>query len=76
MRTGPLQLVKNDILILQLQTDNEGRLQGEYRAWDDAGELTESGSYRDGLKHGEWRYTDTQGRTRIVVYQDGTAQEP
>ena len=31
VRIGPLQLIKNGILILKLATDQEGRLQGEYR---------------------------------------------
>ena len=58
VRTGPLHLIKNGILILKLATDREGRLQGEYCVWDDHGMITEKGYYRDGLKEGEWRVID------------------
>ena len=71
MRTGPLHLVRNNILILQLRTDREGKLQGAYRVWDDAGALTESGQYEDGLKEGEWRSIDALGHWRIVVFRSG-----
>jgi len=76
VRTGPLQLIKNGILILRLQTDRDGKLQGEYRVWDDHGALTESGYYRDGLKQGEWRSIDATGVTRITVYRDGKPLSP
>jgi len=71
VRTGPLQLVRNGILILRLQTDRNGRLQGEYRSWDDDGVLTESGHYRDGLRHGEWRSIDADGNPRVIVFHAG-----
>jgi len=71
VRTGPLQLIRNGILILQLQTDSDGRLQGEFRVWDDDGALTESGHYLDGRKEGEWRLTDATGNTRVTVYRSG-----
>ena len=74
VRTGPLQLIKNGILILKLQTDSDGKLQGEYRAWDDFGVLTESGHYLDGLKEGEWRSTDANGNSRVTVYRAGKPQ--
>jgi len=73
VRTGPLQLIKNGILILELQTDRDGRLQGEFRVRDDSGALTESGQYLDGLKEGEWRHTDANGVTRVTVYSGGIA---
>jgi hypothetical protein len=76
VRTGPLQLFRNGILILQLQTDSDGRLQGDYRAWDDYGALTEAGSYRDGLKEGEWRLTDANGITRVIVFRAGKPVSP
>ena len=71
VRTGPLQLIRNGILILTLQTDRDGLLQGQYRAWDDYGALIESGYYLNGLKEGEWRLTDANGNTRVTVYRAG-----
>ncbi len=71
VRTGPLHLIKNGILILELTTDQEGRLQGEYTAWDDQGIITEIGHYRDGLKEGEWRVTDKLGNSRLLVFAAG-----
>jgi hypothetical protein len=46
VRTGPLQLVKNGILILQLQTDRMGRLQGQYSAWDEKRDIDPAVAYR------------------------------
>ena len=71
VRTGPLYLLRNDILILELRTDRGGILQGAYRSWNDAGVLTESGQYDDGLKEGEWRSIDALGNLRIVVFRTG-----
>ena len=76
IRTGPLQLVKNGILILQLQTDRTGRLQGQYTAWDDAGVMVEKGSYQDGLKEGEWQVTDDDGRRRTLHFRAGEPLDP
>jgi hypothetical protein len=76
VRTGPLQLVKNGILILQLTSDREGRLHGEYTVWDDQGNVTTSGQYREGLKEGEWRITDERGNTRVIAYNSGIAAIP
>ena len=76
VRIGPLLLIKNRILILRLQTDSDGKLQGDYRVWDDYGALTESGYYRDGLKEGEWRSTDANGITRVTVYRAGRPISP
>ena len=76
VRIGPLQLIKNGILILRLQTDSDGKLQGDYRVWDDTGALTESGHYLDGLKEGEWRSTDANGITRVTVYRAGRPISP
>ena len=76
VRTGPLQLVKNGILILQLSSDREGRLHGEYTVWDDQGNVTTSGQYRKGLKESEWRITDKQGNTKVIVYNAGIAAIP
>ena len=71
VRTGPLHLVRNDILILQLYTDRDGKLQGDYRSWSDAGVLIESGQYDNGLKEGEWRRIDSSGRVSVVVFRSG-----
>jgi hypothetical protein len=76
VRIGPLQLIRNGILILKLNTDSDGKLQGEYRVWDDSGTLTESGYYRDGLKEGEWRLTDANGITRVIVFRAGKPVGP
>ncbi len=76
VRTGPLELVRSGILILKLQTDNAGRLQGEYSAWDDDGVLTETGHYRDGLKEGEWRSVDANGITRVEIFRAGGLVNP
>jgi len=76
VRTGPLQLVKNGVLILQLQTDREGRLQGQYTAWDDDGIMVEHGVYRDGLKEGEWQVTDDSGRRITLHYRAGEPLDP
>lgn len=74
VRIGPLRLIKNGVLILKLQTDNDGLLQGEFRVWDDHGSLTESGHYLDGLKEGKWRSIDANGNTRVTVYRAGKPQ--
>ena len=76
VRTGPLQLVRNGILILQLQNDRDGKLQGEYTSWDDDGNIMENGHYRDGLKEGEWQVTDKQGNHNVVTYSAGIALTP
>ena len=76
VRTGPLQLVKNGVLILQLTSDREGRLHGEYTVWNDQGNITISGQYREGLKEGEWRITDERGNTRVITYSAGITSSP
>ncbi|MCP4335536.1 MAG: hypothetical protein GY785_23035 [Gammaproteobacteria bacterium] len=76
VRTGPLRLVKNGILILQLQTDKTGRLQGQYTAWDDAGIIVETGSYQDGLKEGEWQIIDDNGHRRTLHFRAGEPLDP
>ena len=74
--TGPLQLVKNGILILALQTDADGKLQGEYISWNDDGHIMEKGYYVDGLKHGEWRVTEADGSFRTLHFKDGVEIRP
>lgn len=76
VRAGPLQLVKNGILVLQLQTDRTGKLQGQYRAWDDAGVIVENGVYRNGLKEGEWQVTDDDGNRKTLHFRGGEPFAP
>lgn len=76
VRSGPLELVRHGTLILKLQTDADGTLQGEYSAWDDAGVIIENGHYVDGLKHGEWLVSDSDGRSRILHFRAGVEVTP
>lgn len=75
-RTGPLQLFRNGVLILQLRTDANGILQGEYSSWDDDGRIMEKGYYVDGLKHGEWHVTAEDGSAGILHYRAGIEIAP
>jgi hypothetical protein len=76
VRAGPLELIRNGILILKLQTDRDGKLQGEYRSWNDDGSAMEYGHYVDGLKHGEWHITDANGDSRIQHFRAGVPVTP
>jgi antitoxin component YwqK of YwqJK toxin-antitoxin module len=76
VRTGTLQLIRDDILILKLQTNRNGKLHGEYSAWDDDGVLTANGHYRDGQKEGEWQSIDKKGTVRMVLFRDGVPITP
>jgi hypothetical protein len=76
VRFGPLQLIKNSVLILSLETDRSGRLQGKFTSRDDVGIILEEGQYRDGLKEGEWHITDKQGNRQVVTYRAGVALTP
>jgi hypothetical protein len=71
VRAGPLELVRNGILILKLQTDRSGRFQGEFNSWDNQGAILESGYYVDGLKHGEWRVTGNSGERVTLQFRAG-----
>jgi len=71
IRAGPLELVKNGILILKLQTDLSGKLQGGFTSRDDQGAILESGSYLDGQKHGEWRITAKNGESVTLQFREG-----
>jgi hypothetical protein len=71
VRVGPLQLVRDGILILELYTDRDGKLQGEYSSWSDDGVMMENGQYVDGLKHGEWLIADDSGGQKIQYFQSG-----
>ncbi len=71
VRAGPLQLTRNGIVILELRTNFNGKLHGRYRAWSDAGELTNQGNYHNGLKQGTWLETDLNGIQNTLHYRDG-----
>lgn len=76
VRAGPMQLIRNGILILQLQTNLKGKLHGQYRSWSDHGRLMETGNYQDGLKEGAWQVTDAQGNSELLHYRQGVLVEP
>ena len=76
VRTGPLRLVKNGVLILRLETNSNGKLHGQYTSWNDAGEMTENGTYLEGLKEGIWTVTGENGDAKIFHYRAGVIYEP
>ena len=76
VRTGPLELVKNGVLILRLETDANGKLHGRYTTWDDTGEMTESGIYQNGIKEGEWIIVNSNGERKEIHYRAGNVVEP
>ena len=76
IRVGPIELIKNGIMILKTQTDASGKLHGDFISWDDNGKVIEKGSYSRGLKQGEWLVVDAQGKTTIRFYRDGILIEP
>ena len=76
VRSGPLELVKNGVLILQLDTDVNGKLHGQYTSWNDAGEMTEQGNYLNGSKDGEWTVVSQNGERKTIHYRAGTIVEP
>ncbi len=76
VRTGPLELVKNGILILKLATDSNGKLHGQFTSWNDAGEMTENGHYLKGLKEGIWIVTNKNGDNETLHYRAGVIVEP
>ena len=76
VRAGPLELVKNGVLILRLETDSNGKLHGRYTSWSDAGKITENGNYLEGLKEGIWTITNQNGDSEIFHYRAGVIIEP
>jgi len=76
IRTGPLELIKNGTTILRTQTDADGKLQGRFTSWSDAGEIIQNGLYSNGLKHGAWLETDKHGNSKTQHYQNGILIEP
>ena len=76
VRAGPLELIKNGVLILKLETDSNGKLHGQYTSWNDAGEITENGNYIGGLKEGIWTLTSKDGSSETLLYRAGVIVEP
>ena len=76
VRTGGLELEKNGVLILKLETDLNGKLHGRFTSWNDAGEITENGNYIGGLKEGPWTVTNEKGYSEILHYRAGVIVEP
>lgn len=76
IRTGPLELIKNGVLILKLETDLNGKLHGPYTAWNDAGEVTEKGNYVEGMKDGPWTTTRKNGVKKTLHYRAGIIVDP
>jgi hypothetical protein len=76
VRAGPLELIKNGILILKLKTDSNGKLHGQFTSWNDAGEMTENGNYVEGLKQGIWTVISKNGDSKIVHYRAGVIVGP
>lgn len=76
VRSGGLELVKNGVLILKLETDVNGKLHGQFTSWNDAGEVTQIGNYSKGLKEGPWTVTNEEGYSEILHYRAGVIVEP
>jgi hypothetical protein len=76
VRTGQLELIKNGVPILKLETDLNGKLHGPYTAWNDAGEVTENGNYVEGLKDGPWTTTHKNGTRKTLHYRAGNIVDP
>ena len=76
VRTGALELIKNGILILKLETDLNGKLHGPYTEWNDAGEVTQNGNYVEGLKDGLWTTIHKNGSREILHYRAGIIIKP
>ena len=76
VRAGPIELVKNGVLILKTQTNRSGKLHGQFSSWDDTGNLIESGTYDNGLKEGSWLVTDKDGISSTIFYRQGVRIEP
>lgn len=76
VRTGPLELIKNGILILKTQTNLEGKLHGGFTSWSDEGVVMVSGTYIEGIKEGPWFETDKKGNSDTIYYRNGFPVEP
>ena len=71
VRTGPMELIKNDVLILKTQTNLAGQLHGLFSSWSDSGRLQQRGRYHEGLKQGRWIFSDGDGPSRVFYYRAG-----
>ena len=76
VRAGPLELIKNGVLILKTQTNLEGKLHGNFTSWSDEGVVLVSGSYVEGVKEGPWFETDKKGNSDTIYYRNGIPVEP
>ena len=76
VRVGPLELIKNGILILKTQTNSKGKLHGPFTSWSDHGEILEMGQYFEGLKEGNWITTNEDGNKKAIQYKKGVPIEP
>jgi len=76
IRAGPLELIKNGILILRTQTNSKGKLHGPFRSWSDEGEVQEKGNYVEGLKEGLWIIVKKGGNRESIHYKGGVPIEP
>lgn len=76
IRTGPIELVKNGVLILKTQTNLDGKLHGKFTSWSDDGVVILEGSYVEGLKQGPWLEIDDNGKNQTILYRNGNPVEP
>jgi hypothetical protein len=76
IRAGPVELVKNGTLILQAQTDLDGKLHGKFTSWSDDGVVILEGNYVKGLKQGPWLEADSNGRNQTILYRNGNPVDP
>ena len=76
VRTGPLELIKNDVLILKLTTNTNGKLHGQFTSWNDTGEMTENGNYLKGQKEGIWTVTNKNGDSETLHFRAGVIVDP
>lgn len=76
IRVGPLELIKNGILILKTQTNNSGQLHGLFTSWDDTGVIIEQGNYIKGQKDGAWLVTNKMGVSETLYYKNGELVKP
>ena len=76
IRVGPLELVKNSIVILKTQTNLDGQLHGRFTSWSDDGVIIKDGHYRLGLKHGIWLEPDAGGKPIEREYHEGKLVQP
>ena len=71
VRVGPLELIKNGILILKTQTNLDGKLHGRFTSWSDDGVMIKDGLYHLGLKQGNWLEPDENGNPVQREYDAG-----